>query len=52
MSKSSAFSTCSSLIVTSQVRNGAQFLKATQNLQVYFEYLQLLKCMHQINHIN
>ena len=29
MSKSSAFSTCSFLIVTSQVRNGAQFLKAT-----------------------
>ena len=29
MSKSSAFSTCSSLIVTSQVRNAAQFLKAT-----------------------
>ena len=29
MSKSSAFSTCSSLIVTSQVQNGAQVLKAT-----------------------
>ena len=29
MSKCSAFSTCSSLIVTSKVRNAAQFLKAT-----------------------
>ena len=29
MSKSSAFPTCSSLTVTSQIRNGAQFLKAT-----------------------
>ena len=29
MSKSSAFSICSSLIVTSQVRIDAQFLKAT-----------------------
>ena len=29
MSKFYAFSTCSSLIVKSQVPNGAQFLKAT-----------------------
>ena len=29
MSKPSAFSTCSSLIVTSQLQNGVQFLKAT-----------------------
>ena len=29
MSKSYAFSTCSLLIVTSRVQNGAQFLKAT-----------------------
>ena len=29
MPKSPAFSTCSSLIATSQVRNGAQFLKTT-----------------------
>ena len=36
MSKSSAFSTCSSLTVTSQVRNGAQFLKSATELAGLF----------------
>ena len=36
MSKSSAFSTCSSLIVTSQVLNDVQFLKATTEFACLF----------------
>ena len=43
MSTSSAFSTCLSLIVTSQVRNGTQFLKATTEFAGLFWIFPITK---------